>query len=91
MQNVKVEYKDKIMKEIDDLPIVKIKEVLEYVYFVKHKRILNKIDPDQLYFYSSQWQKLEKEAENDINAGRVSREYSADEVDEFFRDMKKSS
>jgi len=32
---------------------------------------LNKIDPDRLYFYSSQWQKLEKEAENDINAGRV--------------------
>jgi len=28
MQNAKVEYKDKIMKEIVDLPIVNIKEVL---------------------------------------------------------------
>jgi len=38
------------------------------------------IPPDQAWFWTEQWQKAEREAQADINAGRVHRYASADEA-----------
>ncbi len=89
MQNVKVNYKDEIRREIDDLISEKAREVLGFICFIKHKKALKKIDPTQLYFYTPKWQEMEKEADEDIRAGRVSETYSAGDVNKFFSDIKK--
>jgi len=62
---------------------------LDFVCFVKHKDALSKIDPTQAYFYTPTWQKLEKQAEDDIKAGRVSKAYEAEEIESLFTDIKK--
>jgi len=61
-------YKKEILQEINGLPSVKLKEVLNFVYFMKTKEA---IDPTQSYFWTKKWQKGEEEAEKDKAAGRV--------------------
>jgi AbrB family looped-hinge helix DNA binding protein len=41
---------------------------------------LEVIPPDQAWFWTEQWQKAEREAQADINAGRVHRYANIDEV-----------
>jgi AbrB family looped-hinge helix DNA binding protein len=41
---------------------------------------LEVIPPDQAWFWTEQWQKAEREAQADIDAGRVHRYASADEA-----------
>ena len=84
-----VDYKSEIVSEIKGLTTSKAKEVLDFICFVKHKDALSKIDPTQAYFYTPKWQKLEKQAEEDIKAGRVSTAYEAKDVDSLFGDIKK--
>lgn len=84
-----VDYKSEIVSEIKGLTSSKAKEVLDFICFVKHKDALSKIDPTQAYFYTPEWQKLEKQAEEDIKAGRVSTAYEAKDVDSLFADIKK--
>ncbi|MBI3755978.1 MAG: hypothetical protein HY265_07450 [Deltaproteobacteria bacterium] len=50
---------------------------------------MSKIDPTQAYFYTSRWQRLEKEAEEDIKAGRISKAYEAREIKSLFADINK--
>lgn len=54
-----------------------------------HKDVLSKIYPTQAYFYTPEWQALEKKAENDINTGNVSKSYAPDDIDGLFADIKK--
>ena len=61
-------YKKEILQEINCLPSVKLKEVLNFVYFIKTKEA---IDPTQSYFWTKKWQKGEEEADKDKAAGRV--------------------
>ncbi len=61
-------YKKEILQEISGLPSVKLKEVLNFVYFIKTKEA---IDPTQSYFWTKKWQKEEAEADKDKAAGRV--------------------
>ena len=42
------------------------------------------VDKDQAYFWSREWQETEREAEEDIRAGRV-REFAS--VEELLRDL----
>jgi hypothetical protein len=42
------------------------------------------VDKDQAYFWSREWQEAEREAEEDIRAGRV-REFAS--VEELLRDL----
>jgi len=60
--------KEILLKEIEGLPYEKIKEVLDFVYFIKVKDV---IDPTELYFWTKQWQTLEQEADKDKEAGNV--------------------
>lgn len=85
-----VDYKSEIVSEINGLTSSKAKEVLDFICFVKHKEALSKIDPTQAYFYTPKWQTLEKQAEEDIKTGRVSKVYEADETGSLFADIKKT-
>ena len=89
MHHATLNYKDEIVREIKGLTAAKAKEVLDFVCFVKHKETLSKIDPTQAYFYTPAWQKLEKQAEDDIKTGRVSKACEAEDIDSLFADMKK--
>lgn len=89
MQQATLNYKDEIVRELKDLTASKAKEVLDFICFVKHKEALSKIDPTQAYFFTPKWQKLEKDAEEDIKAGRISRAYDANNIDDLFADIKK--
>lgn len=89
MHHVSLSYKDKITREIEGLTETKAKEVLDFICFVKHKKVLSKIDPTQAYFYTRKWQSLEKKAGEDIKNGRVSKRYVAEEINALFADLKK--
>jgi len=43
-------------------------------------------DPDQLYFWTPRWQKMEREADEDIKKGRVKK---FDNVEELIADLKR--
>lgn len=90
MQQATLNYKDEIVREIKGLTASKAKEVLDFICFVKHKEAFSKIDPTQAYFFTPKWQALEKTAEEDIQAGRISKAYKADEIDDLFADLKKT-
>ncbi|MBA3047689.1 AbrB/MazE/SpoVT family DNA-binding domain-containing protein [Patescibacteria group bacterium] len=53
----------------DDLVIIPRKEYKKFLY------ILKIIDKDQLWFWTKEWQKKEKEATRDIKLGNVGESY----------------
>lgn len=67
MAKASIEYKE-LQKMLKSLPSDKLKEVLDFVQFLKTKEM---IDPSQAYFWTKKWQQMEKEAEEDIKKGRV--------------------
>lgn len=60
--------KGELLKEIEGLSSEKIKEVLDFVCFIKAKEV---IDPSQTYFWTKHWQQMEKEAEDDKAADNI--------------------
>ncbi len=61
-------YKEELLHEIKGLPTEKIKEVLDFVCFIKAKE---SIDTTQSYFWTKKWQAMEQEADDDKKAGRI--------------------
>jgi len=53
---------------------------------LKSKKLLREIDPDQLYFWTKEWQEGEKKADEDIKAGRMLGPF--DSVEEFKKAIK---
>lgn len=49
------------------------------------------IRKDQEYFWTKEWQEKEKEAYEDVQAGRLSRAYGENELVAFFKDLKKEA
>jgi len=49
------------------------------------------IKKDQEYFWTKEWQEGEREADEDIKAGRVSRAYGEDEIGRFIKDLRKEA
>ena len=62
MQKIVNTVKKEIINQINDLKPDGLKEVLDFVLFVKVKKT---IDPSQAYFWTKTWQRLEKEADED--------------------------
>lgn len=60
--------KKEIINQINDLKPDGLKEVLDFVLFVKVKKT---IEPSQAYFWTKTWQRLEKEVNEDKKAGRL--------------------
>ena len=68
MKESSFQYKGELLKEIEELSSEKIKEVLDFVCFIKAKEV---IDPTQAYFWTKHWQQMEKEADEDKAAGNI--------------------
>lgn len=62
------QYRKELLREIEDLSFGKVKEILDYVHFIKAKDI---IDPSQSYFWTKNWQEMEKDADRDKKAGNI--------------------
>lgn len=63
--------KKELIGKIAGLPPRDIKELYDYVVFLEMKDFIPQIDPAQVYFWTKKWQKLEKEAEQDIKSSKV--------------------
>jgi len=57
-----------LLKEIKSISSEKIREILDFVYFIKTREA---IDPAQMYFWTRQWQIMEQEADSDKARGRI--------------------
>lgn len=68
MDTTVTQYKKELLKEIKGLPYDKVKEVLNFICFIKAKEV---IDPAQAYFWTKKWQKMEKGADRDKKRGNV--------------------
>jgi hypothetical protein len=57
-----------LLREIKNISSEKIREILDFVYFVKTREA---IDPAQMFFWTRQWQIMEQEADSDKASGRT--------------------
>ena len=69
------EYKEELLRQLEGLPAEKVKEILDFAYFVKAK---DAIDPSQVYFWTTRWQMMEVEADRDKEAGNIIGDGTAD-------------
>ncbi len=86
MYSLKTNYKEEVLSGLEGLTNDKIQEVIDFIHFLKSKKILREIDPDQLYFWTKEWQEGEKKADEDIKAGRMLDPF--DSVEEFKKAIK---
>jgi hypothetical protein len=49
------------------------------------------IKKDQEYFWTKEWQEGEREADENIKSGRLSRAYTEDALDQFIKDLRKEA
>ncbi len=68
METLNMQYKKDLLREIKGLPPEKLREVLDFVCFIKAKDV---IDPAQAYFWTRKWQRMEKEADKDKEEGNI--------------------
>ncbi|HHT9124938.1 MAG TPA: hypothetical protein ACFYD6_03870 [Candidatus Brocadiia bacterium] len=68
MKSLATKYRKELLKEVEELPSEEIKEVIDFVCFIKAKKA---IDPSQVYFWTKKWQEMEKEADKDKEAGNI--------------------
>ena len=71
------QYKEELLREIERLPSKKIKEVLDFVCFIKAKET---IDPTQTYFWTKKWQDMEREADMDKKTGNIIGDGTAEDL-----------
>jgi len=74
-------YEEEVLNELKGLSKEKIQKIITFIHFVKHEDTLQKIDPDQVYFWTKEWQEGEKRADEDIKEGRLLGPFTA--VSEF--------
>ncbi len=60
--------RENIVNELNDLRSDNLKEVLDFICFLKVKQ---KLDPSQAYFWTKTWQKREKEVNEDKIKDRI--------------------
>jgi hypothetical protein len=71
MTTVIKELKKEIVEELKKLSGEDMQELHNFVVFLKMKNFLPQIDPSQAYFWTKKWQKMEKEANEDIKNARI--------------------
>jgi len=62
------QYKEDLLSEIEGLPVEKLKQIIDFVCFIKAR---DAIDPSQSYFWTKKWQKMENLADKDKAAGNI--------------------
>jgi len=68
MEILTSQHREELLREIEGLPSDKIKEILDFVCFIKAKEA---IDPTQAYFWTRKWQEMEREADKDKEKGNI--------------------
>jgi hypothetical protein len=68
MPTIAYGYKEELFRQIQGLPDEKIKEILDFTYFIKAK---DAIDPSQAYFWTMKWQAMEREVDRDKERGDI--------------------
>jgi len=68
METLTMQYKKELLREIEGLPPEKMREILDFVCFIKAREV---IDPAQAYFWTVKWQRMEREADKDKEAGNI--------------------
>jgi hypothetical protein len=83
MRSIDTDYKKDLLREIEELSPEKVKEGLDFIYFIKAK---DAIDPSQMYFWTTKWQEMEKEADRDKEEGNIIGDGT---VEDLLRNLKK--
>ena len=60
--------REEIVSELKELKPDNLKEVLDFIFFLKVKQA---IAASQAYFWTNTWQKWEEEADEDSKKGRI--------------------
>jgi hypothetical protein len=81
MKTLASQYREELLREIKGLPSEKIKEILDFVCFIKAKEA---IDPTQAYFWTRKWQEMEIEADKDKERGNIIGNGSVEDLIESF-------
>jgi hypothetical protein len=68
MVDTVIDYKEELLRHVEGLPADKVKEILDFAYFISAK---DAIDPSQAYFWTKKWQAMEGEADQDKEKGNV--------------------
>jgi len=68
MEILTSQHREELLREIEGLPSDKIKEILDFVCFIKAKEA---IDLTQAYFWTRKWQEMEREADKDKEKGNI--------------------
>jgi len=68
MPTIASDNKEELLRQIQGLADDKVKEILDFIYFIKAK---DAIDPSQVYFWTRKWQKMEEEADRDKQRGNI--------------------
>lgn len=68
MASIISDYKKELFREIKGMPDDKIKEIIDFVCFIKVK---DAIDHSQTYFWTTKWQEMEREADSDKESGNL--------------------
>ena len=68
METLNMQYKKDLLCEIEGLPLDKLKEILDFVCCIKAREV---IDPALAYFWTRQWQNMEREADKDKETGNI--------------------
>jgi hypothetical protein len=68
MTTINSEHREELLKEIEGLSPEKLKEILDFTYFIKAK---DAIEPSQAYFWTTKWQGMEREADKDKAEGNI--------------------
>jgi hypothetical protein len=77
MTDQRVKYKEELLKQIEGLPAEKVKEILDFAYFIRAK---DAIDPSQAFFWTKKWQAMEAEADQDKEKGNVLGDGTVDDL-----------
>lgn len=77
MKSLATKYRKELLKEIEELPSEEIKEVIDFICFIKARKA---IDPSQVYFWTKKWQEMEKEADKDKEAGNIIGDGTAEDL-----------
>jgi hypothetical protein len=82
MSDERVDYKEELLRQIEGLPDEKIKEILDFAYFVNAREA---IDPSQAYFWTKKWQAVETEADQDKEKRNV---FGDGTVEDLLRELR---
>ena len=63
--------RSEVAHEVSRLGPKELAELRDFAAFLGRKAVMERIDPDQAWFWTRRWQAAEREAETDLRRGRT--------------------